>query len=305
MPTFNKIREIIHHEFPDFFISSIKKIGEGDNSKAFLINQNYIFRFPKRKEVKQQLKKETSVLPIIQSLLDLKIPAFDFISKDTNFVGHKSINGVFLTTEIYKSLEKKIQTKIQKALGVFLTQLHQINLSILKDYELDMMDYQEEYSHNFEDTQQLIYPNISVRDSKIITLFFTAYLNDPKNFEYKPALIHNDFSTDHILFETSNNVISGIIDFGDLAIGDPDYDLIYLLDSFGKDFILKVLKFYKHNDPKNLLKKLQFFTLGSKLQMLIGSIKDKDESGIKDGYGNLKKWFKKYRMAEHSCLEII
>ncbi len=288
---FQNIKELINHEFPELTISSIKKIGEGDNSKAFLINQNYIFRFPKKDEVKQHLKKEISVLPKIRSLLNIAIPNFDFISKEINFVGHKSINGEPLTIEIYNSLEKKIQTKIKKSLAVFLTQLHQVNLLILKDCDLDTMDYREEFADNFEDTQRLIYPNISIKDSRIISRLFNAYLNDPKNFKYKPTLIHNDFSADHILFVTSTNEISGIIDFGDLAIGHPDYDLMYLLDTFGEGFILKLLKFYKHNDHKNLLLKLIFFRLANKLQILIESIKDEDEYAIKAGYINLKRWF--------------
>ncbi len=290
MATFNRIREIIQQEFPDFFISSIKKIGEGDNSKAFLINKNYILRFPKREEVKQQLKKEITVLPKIKSFLRLNIPDFTLISKNIHFVGHKSITGKFLNNKIYHSLDKKNQKNIQKTLALFLTQLHKINLSTLNNCGLETMNYKEEYSYNFEDPKKLIYPNINRSGRKIITKLFTNYLDDTENFEYKPALIHNDFSTDHILFEKATSGISGIIDFGDLAIGDPDYDLMYLFDSFGEEFIIEILQFYKHNNHENLLKKLYFFSLANKLQILIGSIKDEDESGIKEGYENLKKW---------------
>lgn len=292
---FENIQQIINHEFPEFTISSIKKIGEGDNSKAFLINQNYIFRFPKREEAKQSLKKEIAVLPKIKSFLNLEIPRFDFVSKDINFAGHKSIVGKPLIPEIYNSLPKEFQTKIQKSLAGFLTQLHNIDLSILKNAGLETMDYKEEYVDDFKNTQQLIYPNITSPDREVINQIFTAYPDNKNNFTYKPALIHNDFSTDHILFKISNNEISGIIDFGDLAIGDPDYDLMYLLDSFGEGFITGLLEFYNHNNPKRLFKKLYLFSLANKLQILVGSINENDSNEIKEGYKNLKKWIETYQ----------
>ena len=294
MKKFENIEQIINYEFPKFNISTIKKIGEGDNSKAFLINQNYIFRFPKREVVKQNLKKEIAVLAKIRSLLNLEIPNFNFISKEINFVGYKSISGEFLTIKIYNSLEKELQSQIQKSLAGFLSQLHNIDLTILTDCELETMNYKEEYSNDFKSTQKLIFPNISTKYRKIITQLFTTYLDNQKNFEYRPALIHNDFSTDHILFEISSNKISGIIDFGDLAIGDPDYDLMYLLDSFGQGFIMKMLNFYGFPNQKVLKEKLYFFTLANKLQITIGSIKEDARYSIKNNYANLERWMREY-----------
>jgi len=291
---FENIKQIIKHEFPLFDISMIKKIGEGDNNNAFLINQNYIFRFPKRKEVKQNLKKEIAVLPRIRHQFKLELPKFDFVSKDINFVGYKIINGKFLTFKIYNSLPTEFQLQIQKSLSEFLSQLHSINLAMVKDCELETMNLKEEYSDNFENVQKLIFPNITRKNSELIEQLFAAYLNNHKNFEYKPTLIHNDFSTDHILIDISSKKITGIIDFGDIAIGDPDYDFMYLLDTFGANFIERMIRFYQQTNHKIVLEKLFLFSLANKLQIIVGSINDKDENAIKDGYNNLEKWIINY-----------
>ncbi|HEY8658299.1 MAG TPA: aminoglycoside phosphotransferase family protein [Hanamia sp.] len=294
MKKFENIKQIIKHEFPLFDISMIKKIGEGDNNNAFLINQNYIFRFPKRKEVKQNLKKEIAVLPRIRHQFKLELPKFDFVSKDINFVGYKIINGKFLTFKIYNSLPTEFQLQIQKSLSEFLSQLHSINLAMVKDCELETMNLKEEYSDNFENVQKLIFPNITRKNSELIEQLFAAYLNNHKNFEYKPTLIHNDFSTDHILIDISSKKITGIIDFGDIAIGDPDYDFMYLLDTFGANFIERMIRFYQQTNHKIVLEKLFLFSLANKLQIIVGSINDKDENAIKDGYNNLEKWIINY-----------
>jgi hypothetical protein len=76
-----------------------------------------------------------------------------------------------------------------------------------------------------------------------------------------------------------------------LAIGDPDYDLLYLYDSFGVDFINALLKYYDCRHSETLIDKLYFFSLANKIQILNNSIIEEDEMGIEDGYEQLKKWF--------------
>jgi len=289
MKGLNEIRQIIQDELPDFFIASIRKIGEGDNSIALLINENIVFRFPKGDEARRNIKKEVEALAIIAPHLNLPIPHFQYISKQQNFVGHPIIHGENFSSKIYHSLNENFQLKIQKSIGVFLNKLHHIDLSNLVDSNLDTMDYREEYSNDLETAKTLIYPVLSAEERDRITQIFTLYFRNKINFNYTPALIHNDFSTDHILYNKTKNEISGIIDFGDLAIGDPDYDLLYLYESFGVGFIKKLLRCYPHGLPEILIGKLQFFSFANKIQILNNSILNDDEMGIKDDYEKLKK----------------
>ena len=294
MKKFEKYINLIHNNFTDFTIFSIQKTGEGDNSIAFIINENYIFRFPKRKEVKQQIQREIAVLPKIKSSLNLTIPHFEFISPDINFVGYKIISGTPLSFETYNSLNKKQQAYIPKSIGKFLFQLHHTPLHTVNHCNLETMDPQEEYSDNFRKAKKFIYPHISKSKQKIITKIFTDYLDNTENFNYTPALIHNDFSKDHILFDAENKSISGIIDFGDIAIGDPDYDLMYLLDEFGENFLKEIFKTYKPKNKKTLMSKLYFFSLANKIQIIPGNRNNKEFENLKNGYKELNVWFKKY-----------
>lgn len=282
----------IHHHFPRLNIFSIKKTGEGDNSEAFVINEKYIFRFPKREDVKNQLKKETDILPKIRKHLSLAIPDFKFISPTLSFAAHSKISGIPLSFKSYYSLEKKFQVSIQRSLRNFLTQLHGVPLAGLQNCGLEVMDMKEEYSASFFNTKQFIYPNISHAKRTMISHSFGAYLNDATNFNYQPALIHNDLSKDHILFEPATSRLSGIIDFGDMAIGDPDYDYMYLYDEFGENFLNRILG-KKQTFKIITINKLSFFTLGNRLQILLRAIEDDNDADIKDGYRQLSAWLKK------------
>ena len=198
MKKFESYLKDIHHHFPGLDIFSMQQTGEGDNSVAFVVNDQYIFRFPKREEVKDQLEKEIKVLPKIKQHHSLAIPAFKFISPTLSFAGHIKIAGIPLSHKKYHSLEKKSQISILYSLADFLKQLHHISLAELQNCGLEVMDLKEEYSSNFFDARQFIYLNISESKQNIISHLFDAYLNDSTNFDYMPALIHNDLSKDHI-----------------------------------------------------------------------------------------------------------
>jgi aminoglycoside 2''-phosphotransferase len=292
MKKFQKYVDIINRDFPAFGISSIRKIGEGDNSKAFLVNEDYIFRFAKRKEVKQQIRREILVLPKIKPALNLQIPDFEFISPETNYVGYKKIKGEILTSTIFQSLKKNEQIFLQKTIANFLFQMHSFPLEELQDCELETMNLHEEYSGVFEDAKQLIFPNISKNKREVITRLFTGYLGNENNFNYAPTLVHNDFSKDHILFDTANKQITGIIDFGDIATGDPDYDFMYLFDEFGEDFLRKILEFYDVSQRVSL-NKIYFFTLANKMQIILTS--DETNDYPNKAYQDLNEWFKKFK----------
>jgi aminoglycoside 2''-phosphotransferase len=287
--------EIIQKDFPDFSISSMQLIGEGDNSKAFSVDKKYVFRFPKRKGAKIQAQREILTLPIIRPFVNLQIPDFKFVSPRKSFVGYEIIRGEPLTSHVYNSLSKNVQKSIQHSIGEFLFQLHHIPLSHLKDCGLETMDLKEEYAENFERAKQFIYPNVSKGQRNKITGLFLQYLNDTKNFKYAPVLNHNDFSKDHILFDVVKHQMTGIIDFGDIALGDPDYDFMYLFDEFGIDFLNGILKIHNQNDKNNLMKKLEFFSFANKIQIILMEKEANDSEALQEAYNILDVWLNKHR----------
>ncbi len=52
--------------------------------------------------------------------------------------------------------------------------------------------------------------------------------------------------------------MKGIIDFGDMHIGDPDWDFNYFYKHYGKDYVGRLLKYYHHADTERLNEKTGF-----------------------------------------------
>ena len=64
------------------------------------------------------------------------------------------------------------------------------------------------------------------------------------------AIVHGDLVGEHILVDLSGSRLAGIIDFGDVALGDPAQDLLGLW-SYGADAVTRVIDGYDpgRNDP--------------------------------------------------------
>ena len=284
---FLKIQQLINKEFPHFEILSIDKIGEGWDSKAFTINDTWVFRFPKRPEIKENLKKEILLLPSIQDYIDLEIPTFEYISGENTFAGYRKLEGLFFNKEFFISLSGIEQENILKQIAEFLLTMHQFDLKKLEHVELEEINYKENYASGFNEVQAFIYPNISTDFQQVITGNYNNYLNNSKNFIYKNSLLHNDISCEHILYDKSTKKLTGLIDFGDIAIGDPDYDLMYLYEELGEHFITQLLKYYTCRNAAELFAKLKFFQLADTLQSIIHNIKEHKNNKIVKGYESL------------------
>jgi aminoglycoside 2''-phosphotransferase len=286
--------EKIRTDFPDFAISSVQKAGEGDNSAAYIINHSYIFRFPKRKSGKFQLQREIAVLPLIGPFLPLKIPEFVLVSPTLAFAGHKMLRGEPLAGAQYHMMEEKYRKAAQESISDFLSAIHRVDISLLAGCGLETMDPAAEYGDNFEKIQKEVFPLLSIKSRKVVSRLFSDYLRDPRNFLYTPVLIHNDFSTDHILYDRLEKKISGIIDFGDMALGDPDYDGMYLLDAYGDGFISEILIRSGSTEKKEVMNKILFFSLANKLQILLEALKTQGNKETATAFQNLTDWILKY-----------
>jgi len=96
-------------------------------------------------------------------------------------------------------------------------------------------------------------------DARALEARWEAYLADDANFAYEPALVHGDLSLDHLLVEGGR--IVGLIDFGDVAVTDPDVELAYLWAEAGAGFVGRIQSCRGRRVDDRLAAKLDFARL--------------------------------------------
>ncbi|MBI4095087.1 MAG: aminoglycoside phosphotransferase family protein [Candidatus Liptonbacteria bacterium] len=289
----------IERNFPDLRVKQIEYLSEGMGSAAFLVNSELVFRFAKNEKADASIKKEIVVLPEIAKRIDLAIPAFEYKGAQRNqlrMVGYEKIEGEDLKRSDFIGADGRVDAEPVKQLASFFRELHSIDPATAKQWGLREQNFHSLYENGLEDARGRVYPAMErayPADEQQIKDYteelFSGYLSDQKNFEYTAAVLHGDLEAEHILFDKQSRKITGIIDWGGVRIGDPDYDLFRPYSHFGSEFVEELLKHYPHDDPDRLRRKLDFFFRAQMAHRAVRAIMLGDQEGTELSAERLRK----------------
>jgi aminoglycoside 2''-phosphotransferase len=249
----------IEREHEGLRIESSRFLGEGWNSQVYLVNDELVFRFPKRRENWEEMRREIAFLTFAADHLSLAVPRYIIAAPESTaakcgYAVYQYLPGHELDL---RTLTQKQQDAAAETLATFLRELHQLKLSP----QIEALLPTEDARHNAEEYLQAaieeIIPQLTASEAESLLALFEGYLSGPENFTFQPAVLHADLSGDHIL--TEGGAVVAVIDFGDLNLGDPDYDFMYLFDHFGEEFALSVARRYGHSDLEGLPSKLRYY----------------------------------------------
>lgn len=99
------IKEIIGSEF-GLKVNDIFVLGQGLESIAYLVNNEYIFKQSKHDGARISLKKEIQVLNYLKGKVALQIPDIEYYSEEFSVCGYKEIKGDKLTPIIYENMSE-------------------------------------------------------------------------------------------------------------------------------------------------------------------------------------------------------
>jgi aminoglycoside phosphotransferase (APT) family kinase protein len=101
------------------------------------------------------------------------------------------------------------------------------------------------------------------------------FLADDAHFAGPPGFVHGDLSLDHLL--VVDGTVAGLIDFGDVALGDPDADLGYLWAEAGRNYVAQVQAARGRTLDERLATKLEFLQLVDEVGDVLWALDFDDE----------------------------
>lgn len=243
-----EIKNSLQSLFPQLKIEDISTLGFGNDSIAVLINKQIVFKIPKHKKASSNLMREKQILDLIKGKISIPIPNLQYyavLPNGFNVIGYNKIEGMTLTSKEFGTFTYEQKDNLAKQIAKFLKELHQIKMLNSNDFYIDTKTQLETtYKTFIEEFNSYL----SLQQIVTAKIFFENIINDKSLNMYKPVLTHNDFSASNILFNETTKALSGIIDFGDVAITDRDNDFLCLLENsdeeYGRDFGIQVLKYY-------------------------------------------------------------
>lgn len=258
----------IASELPQVRIRSAVSIGEGWAATAWRVNDELVFKFPKNAWVWRDLDRELSVLPYVRPHLPLAVPEYLHTIRVSAGAPHGYVVYGHLPGRAIEpgALTPNERTLLAQTLARFLRALHDIDPAPVAS-TLPRDDEYAVATRYQRDAESVIAPRLSPTERARLSDVFAEHLSDAHNFNGRSVIVHADLSADHILRVGESP--SGIIDWGDVSIGDPDYDFNYLYEELGEDFVREMAAYYAHTDPDRLVSKARYFSIAEQIGTIV------------------------------------
>ena len=278
--------------FPDSEDIDVQYLGNGYDSTAFLVNNEYVFKIKHSANEKKGYKKEKEIYDFLNKNLNtnVKVPNIEFsqIDNEVSILGYKIIKGDFLTPKLYTMLSEEEKEQLKQDLARFLKTLHNLDTTEISEYAIDnKQNVLEEYQL----LRNTIYDSFTRAEKAYIENFMQKLLST-NIFDGKKCLCHNDFSSNHLLLN-DKRLLCGVIDFGDSGVTDEYCDFIYLLgddgdeimSEFGED-VLKIygdIDVYKAKEYQKMTKKYR------PIETIVYGIKNNRRDFVNKGKAKIAK----------------
>ncbi|MBW3112800.1 phosphotransferase [Bacillus sp. MCCB 382] len=221
-------RQLIESQFPELVLTDLEIIDYGFDNTVMKVNDNLVFRFPRREIAVRLLETEGKLLPMIaEADLGLQIPVPLYYGKPSSeyewpFIGYRFVKGTIpsLARGVMRDRESAIR------LARFLKILHGTNVKKAKG---NGVPYDELSRLSVEKRKATLGKNTN--EIKNLNLFHQVELlenylqNLPK--ETLPediTLVHGDLHFKNIVVD-QDGILSGVIDWGDVHLGHRSIDL--------------------------------------------------------------------------------
>lgn len=250
---------VVASQFPSFAEASVEYLARGYDNDCYLIGGEWIFRFPRRKNVGPWLEKEIALLPVVAQQIGIAVPHFEFIGVPSEafpypFVGYRKLAG-----EPWKPGVPVDIPGAARILAEAMTRLHQLPTSLLDKWTSPNDDWGP------AEMMQELHANLDgVRDAMpddllpIFEPYWDGRIAPPSRFDGERKLLHYDLSPEHVLFDEETGLPTGIIDWADAGIGDPIHELGAFEYNFGREYTEAYVGRYRPALPPESLDRMRF-----------------------------------------------
>jgi aminoglycoside 2''-phosphotransferase len=283
---------LIRRHFPAVELRSVRSITRGWDSVVLEVNGEFMFRFPRRDEVQVALMREIHLLPLLAPTLATPVPHFRFIARDITFVGYPKLNGMACEDE---GLSAGQAISLLPALARFLGELHRFPRAQARQtgvIEYTPQRWRERYHQRYLDVQTRVFPLLAGDLAQRSAQLWEDFLHDSAGVAFQSVLIHGDLAGEHILCDPGRAVLTGVIDWGDVAIGDPALDFAGLYSLFGRGFVEQMLRRYQGQEERAFWRRLDFYRCILPFAWLLFGVDERCEAAIQRGLAGLRSLFR-------------
>jgi aminoglycoside phosphotransferase (APT) family kinase protein len=222
---------LIAAQFPELAPARLDLLGEGWDNTAYVVNGRWAFRFPRRHMGADLLAVECRALPLLAPRLPLPVPSPAFVGEPADgypypFAGYEMLPGVTADRVEWSHEER---AACAPALGVFLGALRAMPV----DAETAAWAPGDTI-HRADRTRRApalkerlatVAPGVLGAEAAAALPALVDRLSAAPAWGGPPCWVHGDLYVRHLLADPETKRPTGVIDWGDVHLGDPALDL--------------------------------------------------------------------------------
>lgn len=230
-----RARALIGAQFPELAEAEIHPLAAGWDNSVFLVDGRWAFRFPRRELAVDGVGREIAFLPRLAPNLSLPVPEPRWVGAPTDDFPWPWFGAPFLPGRELADAALPDEERVELAgtVGAFLRRLHQPRLRSRIGPELpidpnrraDMPFRVEATRHRL---QGLAEGGLWQATPAVESLLADAAALPPSS---RTVVLHGDLHPRHVIVDEGGRA-AGVIDWGDLCIGDPSIDLSIAFGTF-------------------------------------------------------------------------
>lgn len=234
----------LREQFPEQGFVEARPLGSGWATDAYLVDNRLVARFPRSTELAEWLDRDEALLQYVAAFIgsDVAVPEVRLRGQPGEHLPHGFLVCALVPGVGAEHPAAPFNDGVVDDLGRALTAVHSIPLEGAKGLGLR----QEAWD------------------------------------DYKGPLrfIHGDFSPDNLMVDPLSGRLTGVIDWGNAATGDPALDFVPLVHWRGWEFAQAVMSAYRLEAGSDFIERIRFHAQVQALQWLTDTIKRRVDPGL-------------------------
>jgi aminoglycoside 2''-phosphotransferase len=215
-------RELIASLWPQLPIERMEPIGRGWDSDTYAIDRTWVVQVPRTPAVAEAMRRQLDLLPELSHEVSALVPIPELVSHDPVAMAYRMLEGVPLT-------QVEEHGWWPERLGRFLYDLHMVPPEFVGLRGRGADDERRATEELLGRMREHAFPLLGDIETRVRTeAMAERFLADDDLWRFAPVVTHGDLGPEHVLVTPSGDLV-GVIDWGDVGMGDPAADFAWML----------------------------------------------------------------------------
>lgn len=274
MPAQDAYLQEIRKRWPDQSVREARRSAEGAANDVLIVDEAWVFRFPKNDAAREDLERETRVLQLLPKHVDLAVPETDL--RD-GVMRQRKLPGRPLDRHTLLRQPRPVQERLMEEMAHFLFQLHRVPRSVLDEAGVGQTRAtvgQADAEDLYEEVEREVMPHLKPYAKAVVREHFRPVLSGELSLAYEPVLIHADLNPSHLLWDAERGRLCGVIDFGMAGLGDSAVDYAFVILTLGETPLRRM--HVHHPGIGEKIDRARFWALAMEMQYVLSALRTRE-----------------------------